>query len=76
MAASIAVLESEWSRKAAAAAMTVDLSPAELAVLIEGLDFWKTKVAFTKGLPYAEKTAKIVAAEALEQKLKSALPPR
>ncbi len=55
--------------------MTIDLDAAEIETLIEGLDYWKTKVAYVKGDSYAEKTAKLVMAEELEQKLRSAIPP-
>lgn len=54
--------------------MHVELEPEEIESLIESLDCLKTKIAFVKGASYAEKTAKIVKAEALEQKLRGALP--
>jgi hypothetical protein len=54
--------------------MHVELEPEEIESLIESLDCLKTKIAFVKGATYAEKTAKIVKAEALELKLRRALP--
>ncbi len=53
--------------------MTVELEQSEIELLIEALDCLKTKFAFTKGLSRDEKTGKIVAAEALETKLRQAL---
>jgi hypothetical protein len=54
--------------------MQVDLDPDEIEVLIEGLDYYKTKVAYVKGSgTYAEKTEKLKFAEAIEQKLKKGL---
>lgn len=55
--------------------MQVDLEPEDLESLIEALDCLKTKFAFVKGSTYAERTEKLLKAEALEQKLRSALPP-
>jgi hypothetical protein len=52
--------------------MPPDLTPAEIEILLEGLDYWKTKVAYVKGDTYAEKTAKLVTAEAIEKKLRAA----
>jgi hypothetical protein len=52
--------------------MKVDLEPDEIETLIEGLDCYKTKVSFTKGRSYAEKTEKLKWAEAIEQKLRKA----
>jgi hypothetical protein len=55
--------------------MQVDLDPEEIEVLIEGLDYYKTKVAYVKGSgTYAEKTEKLKFAEVIEQKLRK--PPR
>jgi len=54
--------------------MQVELDTDELESLIESLDCLKTKIAFTKGVSYAEKTARIARAEALELKLRQALP--
>jgi hypothetical protein len=51
--------------------MQVDLEPEEIAALVEGLDYLKTKIAYTKGLTYAEKTEKLLKVEAIEQKLKN-----
>lgn len=53
--------------------MQVDLEPREVKSLIESLDCLKTKIAFEKGASYAEKTAEIVRAEAIELKLRQAL---
>ena len=54
--------------------MQVDLEPAEIEQLIEALDTLKTKIAFIKkGATYAERTAKLQEAEALEAKLRTAL---
>lgn len=52
--------------------MQVDLDPDEIKTLIEGLDYYKTKVAYVKGDSYAEKTEKLKRAEAIEQKLRAA----
>jgi hypothetical protein len=52
--------------------MHVELEADEIESLIEALDCLKTKVAFTKGLPAAEKNEKIFKAEALELKLSNA----
>jgi hypothetical protein len=52
--------------------MQVDLDAAEIETLIEGLDCYKTKVSFTKGRTYAEKTEKLKWADAIEQKLRKA----
>ena len=49
--------------------MQIDLEPAEIEALVEGLDCLKTKIAFTKGLAPAEKNARMVEVEALERKL-------
>lgn len=54
--------------------MHIDLTTAEIEALIEGLDYFKTKIACVKGVTYAEKTERLVKAEALEQKLRSILP--
>ena len=54
--------------------MQVDLADAEIEQLIEALDTLKTKIAFIKkGDSYAERTAKLQVAEALETKLRRAL---
>jgi hypothetical protein len=54
--------------------MQLDLEPHEIEQLIEALDTLKTKVAFIKkGATYAERTAKLLAAEELEAKLRRAL---
>jgi hypothetical protein len=54
--------------------MPLDLTPAEIEQLIEALDCLKTKFAFVKkGATYAERTAKLLEAEAIEQKLRAAL---
>ena len=53
--------------------MQVDLQCEEIEALIEGLDYLKTKIAYTKGPTYAEKTEKLLKAEALEQKLRRLL---
>jgi hypothetical protein len=52
--------------------MHVELEPDEIESLIEALDCLKTKIAFTKGFPAAEKNEKIIRAEALELKLSNA----
>ena len=54
--------------------MHVELEPDEIESLIEGLDCLKTKIAFTKGLTPDEKNEKIIAAEALAQKLSNGEP--
>lgn len=54
--------------------MQIDLEPPEIAQLIEAIDTLKTKFAFVKQEgSYAERTAKLLAADQLEQKLRSAL---
>ena len=53
--------------------MQVELEPEEIDSLIEALDCLKSKIAFVKGVSYAEKTAKILKAEAIEQKLRQVL---
>jgi hypothetical protein len=54
--------------------MALELTPAEIEQLIEALDCLKTKFAFIKkGASYAERTAKLLEAEAIEQKLRAAL---
>ena len=54
--------------------MPLDLTAAEIEQLIEALDCLKTKFAFVKkGATYAERTAKLLEAEALEQKLRASL---
>jgi hypothetical protein len=53
--------------------MHIDLDPEEIEALIEGLDYLKTKIAYTKGPTYAEKTAELHKVEALEQKLRQLL---
>jgi hypothetical protein len=52
--------------------MQVDLEPDEIETLIEGLDCYKTKVSFTKGRTYAEKTEKLKWADEIEHKLRKA----
>ena len=54
--------------------MPLELSPEEIETLIEGLDYYKTKIAYVKGATYAEKTERLMKAEALEQKLRRAFP--
>ena len=54
--------------------MQLELDEAEIDALIEGLDYLKTKIAYTKGPTYAEKTEKLLKAEELEQKLRKRLP--
>jgi endonuclease III-like uncharacterized protein len=53
--------------------MQIDLDADEIETLIEGLDYYKTKVAYVKGDSYAEKTEKLKRAEAIEQKLRKEL---
>jgi hypothetical protein len=53
--------------------MQIDLQREEVVALIEGLDYLKTKIAYVKGPSYAEKTEKLLHAEALEQKLRRLL---
>jgi endonuclease III-like uncharacterized protein len=53
--------------------MQIDLDADEIETLIEGLDYYKTKVAYVKGDTYAEKTEKLKRAEAIEQKLRKVL---
>ena len=53
--------------------MQVDLDVDEIAMLIESLDCLKIKISYLKGAAYAEKTAKLVKAEAIELKLSSAV---
>ena len=54
--------------------MQIDLEPQEIEQLIDALDTLKTKFAFIKKEgSYGERTAKLLAAEQLEQKLRSAL---
>jgi hypothetical protein len=55
--------------------MQLDLESHEFEQLIEALDTLKTKIAFIKkGAAYEERTAKLLAAEELEAKLRQALP--
>ena len=54
--------------------MQLDLEPHEINQLIEALDALKTKHAFIKKeATYEERTAKLLAAEELEAKLRQAL---
>jgi endonuclease III-like uncharacterized protein len=54
--------------------MQIDLDADEIETLIEGLDYYKTKVAYVKGSgTYAEKTEKLKRAEMIEQKLRDAV---
>jgi hypothetical protein len=54
--------------------MQIELEASEVEVLLEGLDYVKTRVAFKKGGgSYAEKTARIIELDALERKLRDAL---
>ena len=53
--------------------MQVALDANEIEMLMEGLDCLKIKISCVKGAAYAEKTEKLVKAEALELKLRSAL---
>ncbi len=55
--------------------MDLELEPEEIQSLIESLDCLKTKIAFTKGTSYAEKTERIVRIETLEMKLRQSLSP-
>ena len=49
--------------------MHVELEPDEIESLLEGLDYLKSKIAFTKGLAPAEKNERILKVQALERKL-------
>lgn len=54
--------------------MQLNLEPHEIEQLIEALDALKTKFAFIKkGATYEQRTAKLLAAEELEAKLRQAL---
>jgi hypothetical protein len=54
--------------------MQIELEAGDVEVLLEGLDYVKTRIAFKKGGgSYEEKTARIVALDALERKLRDAL---
>ena len=53
--------------------MPLELSSAELEIIIEGLDYYKTKHAFTKGGSYEEKTEKLRQADLIEEKLRKSL---
>ncbi len=53
--------------------MHVDLEPEEIETLLEGLEYLKIRIAYVKGATYAEKTEKLVGAEALELKLRRAV---
>lgn len=54
--------------------MQIDLEPNDVEVLLEGLDYVKTRIAFKKGVgSYEEKTARIRELDALERKLRDAL---
>jgi hypothetical protein len=55
--------------------MQVELELEEIEFLMESLDCLKTKIAFTKGTSYAEKTEKIVRVQAIELKLHQYLSP-
>lgn len=50
--------------------MQVELESEEIESILEGLDYLKTKIAFTKGLAPAEKNERIRQAEAIEVKLR------
>jgi hypothetical protein len=55
-------------------AMTIELEARDVEVLLEGLDYVKTRLAFKKGGgSYEEKTARIRELDVLEQKLRDAL---
>lgn len=54
--------------------MHIELDAEEINWLVEALDCLKTKISFVKGDSYAEKTAKLLKADAIEQKLRRALP--
>jgi hypothetical protein len=56
--------------------MHVELDADEIASLCEALDCLQTKFAFLKGATYAERTERIIKAEALELKLRQALSAR
>ena len=52
--------------------MEIELDAKEFATVMEGLDYVKSKIAFTKGVSYAEKTSRLGQIESLEQKLHAA----
>ena len=53
--------------------MQLELEASDVEVLLEGLDYVKTRIAFKKGGgSYDEKTARIRELDALEQKLRDA----
>lgn len=51
--------------------MNVELSQAEVEMLIEALDCLKTMISFKKGRTYAEKTERLISVETLETKLRA-----
>jgi hypothetical protein len=54
--------------------MQIELEPSDVEVLLEGLDYVKTRIAFKKGGgSYEEKTARIRELDALEQNLRDVL---
>jgi hypothetical protein len=53
--------------------MQIDLEADEIESLIEALECLKIKISYVKDATYAEKTEKLVKAEALELKLRSGL---
>jgi len=55
-------------------AMRLELEQEEVELLIEAIDCLKTKISFKKGATYAEKTERLLKADALEEKIKAALP--
>jgi hypothetical protein len=48
----------------------LELEPEEIEMFFEGLDCLKTKISFTKGTSYAQKTERLLKVEALEGKLR------
>jgi hypothetical protein len=52
--------------------MHVELEPAEIETLIEGLDYVKTRISYAKRGSYAEKTEMLLQVDDIEQKLRLA----
>jgi hypothetical protein len=53
--------------------MHIEFTGDEIAILLEGLDYYKTKIAFQKGGgSYEEKTARLQQADEIAEKLRGA----
>jgi hypothetical protein len=50
--------------------LELELEQEEIEMVFDGLDCLKTKISFTKGTSYTQKTERLLKAEALEAKLR------